>query len=204
MNELFTNIGNFLSNIDVYLEIFLSSLGIWGIVLSCGLITIESIIPVLPLCVFVTLIFYKFGMLVGLLICWVFTCLGCSLSFLLCRKGLKGWVDRVLSKKEDRSLAKKLMHYIDNMSLSSLAVLVSIPFTPAFAVNIAAGMSNMKYEKFILAMAIGKIFMVFFWGFIGVKLIDCIKSPINLLWISFMLLGAFVISKIFNRYLKLD
>lgn len=204
MNELFMKIGDIFSNLDIYLETFLGGLGIWGIVLSCGLITVESILPILPLCVFVTLIFYKFGILIGLPICWVFTCLGCSISFFLCRKGLKGWMDKFLGKKEDKNMLKKLMKYIDHMSLSSLAVLVAIPFTPAFAVNMAAGMSNMKYKKFILAMAIGKMFMVFFWGFLGVKLIDCIKAPINLLWISFMLLGAFVISKVINKYLKLD
>ena len=204
MRNVLFDLPDFINNIDIYVEAFLAGLGIWGALFSCLLITVESIIPVLPLCVFVTLVFYKFGMVAGLLICWLFTCLGCFISFTLCRKGLKGWMDKFLSTKDDKSKVKKMMKAIDKMSLSSLAMLVAIPFTPAFAVNMAAGMSSMKPKKFILAMAIGKIFMVFFWGYIGVKLIDCIKNPINLLWISLMVLSTYVISKVLNKYLNVE
>ena len=46
-----------LENLDTYSEMLLNNLGIWGAVLSCFLITIESILPILPLCVFVFFFF---------------------------------------------------------------------------------------------------------------------------------------------------
>ena len=96
------------------------------------------------------------------------------------------------------------MRYVDKMSVSSLAILVAIPFTPAFAVNIAAGLSNMSRKKYMISMMIGKVFMVYFWGYIGTTLIECLTHPEYLIKIVIMLILAFVISKIINKYLHLD
>ena len=59
------NIQEILENLDIFTGTVLSSLGIWGALLSCLLIVVESILPVLPLCVFVTLLFYTFGSIIG-------------------------------------------------------------------------------------------------------------------------------------------
>ena len=96
------------------------------------------------------------------------------------------------------------MTYVENISLSGLAVLVAIPFTPAFAVNIAAGLSNMPKKKFIMGILIGKIFMVYFWGYIGTTLLESITHPIYLLRICLLLLLAYIISKVANKWFKLD
>jgi len=198
---MMTNISEVLSNLDTYIELFLNSFGIWGALLSCFLIIIESILPVLPLCVFVTLIFYTFGNIIGFIISWICTILGCMLSFYLCRSKVRKWF---IKKIKDNKRIEHLVDFIDNMSLSSIAILVAIPFTPAFAVNIAAGLSNIKTKKFLIGIMIGKIFMVYFWGYIGTTLIECLTHPIYLLKILLMLLIAFIISKIVNKYLKLD
>lgn len=96
------------------------------------------------------------------------------------------------------------MEYIDEISLSGLAILVAIPFTPAFAVNIAGGLSNISEKKFITGILIGKLFMVYFWGYIGTTLIECLTHPIYLIRIIIMLVLAFVISKIVNKHFNLD
>lgn len=191
-------------NLDATLEIFLSSIGIWGAIVSCLLITVESILPVLPVCVFITLVFYTFGNFFGFFISWIFTCLGCLLSFMLFRSKVKSWFEkRILSNKERKNL-NKFMKHIDNMSLSGLAILVAIPFTPASFVNVAAGLSNISPKKFMIGILIGKLFMVYFWGYIGTTLIECFTHPIYLVKILIMLFVAFILSKVINRYLKID
>lgn len=198
------SVNEILTNLDSWIEVFLSNLGIWGALISCLLITVESILPILPLCVFVTLVFYAFGSFFGFFISWIFTLLGCFLSFSLIRSGFRKWfVDKFLNKKEKGKL-DKLMEYVDTMSTSSLAMLVAIPFTPAFAVNIAAGLSNMSRKKYMISMMIGKVFMVYFWGYIGTTLIECLTHPEYLLKIVIMIGLAFIISKIVNKYLNLD
>ena len=142
------SVESLMNNIDAYTEAFLASMGIWGAIFSCFLITIESILPILPVCVFITLVFYTFGNIIGFFISWVFTCLGCILSFTLFRSKIKGWFTKHFLKKENGQI-KKLMKYVDNMSLSGLAVLVAIPFTPASAVNAAAGLSDMPRKNLL-------------------------------------------------------
>lgn len=204
MDMVIASVNEVLNNLDSWIEVFLSNLGIWGALISCLLITVESILPVLPLCVFITLVFYAFGSFFGFFISWFFTLFGCFLSFTLIRSKFRNWfVNKFLNKKEKGNL-NKFMGYVDKMSVSSLAILVAIPFTPAFAVNIAAGLSNMSRKKYMISMMIGKVFMVYFWGYIGTTLIECLTHPEYLIKIVIMLILAFVISKIVNKYLHLD
>lgn len=193
---------DFMSNLETYIETFLNSVGFFGAILAALLITVESILPVLPICVFITLVFLSFGNFWGFIISWLFTCLGCVLSFLLFRSKVKGWVERKLLKNNKK--AKKLLTYIDKMKLSSLAVLVAVPFTPASAINIAAGLSNMSFKKFLYAIMIGKLFMVYFWGYIGTTLIESITHPVHLVKIIIMLFAAFIISKLVNKYMNIE
>ena len=58
---LIGSIVEIIEHLDTYSEMLLNNLGIWGVVLSCLLITVESIIPVLPLCVFVTFNFFGYN-----------------------------------------------------------------------------------------------------------------------------------------------
>lgn len=199
-----SDIVNFFNNINEYSEAFLGTLGIWGALISSLLIVVESILPCLPLCVFVTLNFLIFGKILGFIISWVCTCLGCYLSFTLFRSKIKGFVERKLVNKKIKKSVDKVRNYIDSISVSGLAVLVAIPFTPAFVVNIAAGLSDISKKKFITGIIIGKSFMVYFWGYIGTTLMECLTHPIYLIKILIMLLLAFIISKIVNKYIDLE
>lgn len=204
MEIILVNIQEILENIDALTGTVLSGLGIWGALLSCLLIVVESILPVLPLCVFVTLLFYTFGNIAGFLISWICTCIGCFLSFTLFRSKIKEWFEKKLVNGKVKKQINHIMSYVENISLSGLAVLVAIPFTPAFAVNIAAGLSNMPRKKFIMGILIGKIFMVYFWGYIGTTLLESITHPIYLLRIGLLLVLAYIISKMANKWFKLD
>ncbi len=201
---LIGSITDVITNLSTYSEALLNNLGIWGALISCLLIITESMLPFLPLCVFITLIFYSFGNVIGFIISWICTCIGCYLSFKLFRSKIKGWFERKLVDKKSGKQIKKIMEYIDEISLSGLAILVAIPFTPAFAVNIAGGLSNISEKKFITGILIGKLFMVYFWGYIGTTLIECLTHPIYLIRIIIMLVLAFVISKIVNKHFNLD
>ena len=54
------------------------------------------------------------------------------------------------------------------------------------------------------AIMIGKISLVLFWGFIGTSLIDSLKDPVILIKIIILVVGAYIISKIFSKKMKLD
>ena len=84
----------------------------------------------------------------------------------------------------------------------NLVLLIAVPFTPQFAVNIGAGLSKMSRKKFFAALIIGKLPLVYFWGFIGKSLLESITDISTLAQIGFMLLIAFLVSKIANKFIK--
>lgn len=199
-----TNIAEYTSQLDAILENFLTSLGIYGTIISSVLIVVESILPILPVCVFITLIFYKFGNILGFIISWICTCIGCMLAFSLIRSKVKKIFEKRFINGKDSKRTKKIMKNIEKMSLTKIVLIVAIPFTPAFLVNIAAGLSNISKKKFLISILIGKLFMVYFWGYIGTTLIESITHPIYLIKILALLLGAFLISKIINKYFNIE
>lgn len=187
--------------IDTFIDTTLQSLGMWGPILACFFITIESMVPILPLFVFITIVFLAFGNIVGFLIAWIFTCLGCFISFLLFRNKVQTFFYKRLKAKG--LISSDTMNKITSLKFEQLSTIIAIPFTPAFLVNIACGLSKMSYKKFLLALMIGKVFLVYFWGFVGVGLVESIKHPTYLIKVLVLLFLAYLVSKIVNKKLNI-
>lgn len=187
-----------LNNIDVLITNLLNALGIFGPILGSFLIIVESILPILPISVFITLNFYSFGSLLGFLISYLFTIIGCLIAYYLVLKNVKQRFDKYMSTKDHKRL-KKFINSFNKIKLENLVILIAVPFTPAFLVNIAAALSNVSKKKFFISLLIGKLFMVYFWGYVGVTLIDSLKNPIYLLRILILVLIAYLVGKIINK-----
>ena len=187
-----------MKDLDIWLTNFLMSIGIMGYILSCFCILIESIIPILPLSVFITLLFYKFGTLLGFIISYTFTILGCILSYKIFNSKLRNKLETYIDNN-NKKILNKLLKRIKRIKFNNLCLLIALPFTPAFLINIAAGLANIEKKKYIYSLLIGKIFLVIFWGFIGTSLINSIKNPINLAYITLLLIPCFIISKLVEK-----
>lgn len=172
-----------------------------GISLFVGIfiIVLESIIPILPLAVFISLDMIAFGNILGFIIAWLSTILGCTLSFYICRK-LRNFV---IKKLKSKNKVLVFINKVDEISFSSLVLILAMPFTPAFSVNIAAGLSKMEYKKYLLALLIGKMFMVYFWGFIGTTFLESITDIGVIIKIVIIILLAFLLSKIITKKFNL-
>ena len=186
--------------INDFIVSLIELLGTMGAVLGCLFIVIESIVPILPLAVFITLNFITFGNVIGFIISWVFTIVGCMMSFYIFRKGFNERFHRLTSNKVK---LQNLMVAINNLSFGQLVVLIAIPFTPAFLVNIAAGLSDITPKKFLCSLLIGKLSLVYFWGYIGVSLIESFKNPIILIKIGVIVLVLYLISRLINKKINL-
>ena len=169
----------------------LNLLGSWGALLGCVFILFESIIPMLPLSLFITLNFVTFGSIIGFIISWIFTVLGCMMSYYLFKSAVS---EKRLSKFKENNTLKTVINVIENMNFTSLVTLIAIPFTPAFAVNIAAGICRVDKKKFLYALMIGKISLVYFWGYVGVNLIEALKTPIVLIKVAVIVFIVYIIS----------
>lgn len=186
-----------LAGVTEFIEQLISNMGAFAPVLACILILVESMIPVLPLCTFITINFISFGSVIGFIISWVFTCLGCFLSYYLVRKGFRSWYE---TRIQTASLFDKSMDYVKNLSFSKFTMLLAMPFTPAFAINIAAGLSAMNFIKFFWSILISKIFMVYFWGYVGVGFVESFTSPLVLIKIGIMIVLAYILSLLVKKY----
>ena len=192
-----------LSDIGTYILNLIESLGMFGPLLGCLLILTESILPIMPISIFIALNFYAFGNLFGFLISYILTVAGCNLSFYLSRRILKNRMD-ILSKKYEGNKILSLIKKISKMKLKDLTVLMAFPFTPAFVINIAAGISKMEFKKFLYSTIISKAIMVYFWGYIGVSFIESFTHPVNLIKIFVLLIIAYALSSLVNKKFDLD
>lgn len=191
MSEL---VDSFVTNVTTWLVSF-------GPIAGVILILLESVLPMLPLSVFITLNMVSYGKFLGFIISWLATVTGCMSSFFLFRYFFQKKLYRFINKKDSEQL-KKIMKAISTINFSNLVVLIALPFTPAFLVNIAGGVSKIKVKKFFLAILIGKIIMVYFWGYIGTSLLESLTDIMVLIKVVVLLLGAFIVSKIIEKKLK--
>ncbi len=165
------------------------------------LIVLESIIPILPLALFIAVNMILFGNAIGFILSWIATICGCLLSYFLFEKGFSSKIYRNLDKHVK---TKKLIESIRKIRFSNLVVIMAIPFTPAFSINIGAGLSRMSLKKFFFALVISKLFIVYFWGFVGTTLVESLTDIGVLLKLACILLLAFVLSKMVLKKFNLE
>lgn len=178
-------ITNFVEGNNIFLSVFF---GVFAIVL-------ESIIPALPLALFIAINIIAFGNFWGFIISWLSTVAGCTLSFFICRK-FRGFVEKKF-KNQEKVLG--FINRVDEIKFSNLMLIIAMPFTPAFSINIAAGLSKMKYKKYLLALLISKTFIVYFWGYIGSTFLQNITDVDMLIQLGVIVAILFLISKMIMK-----
>lgn len=183
MEQILLDIVSFFTNITSLL----------GPLFGVFIIIIESIIPVLPLAAFISLNMMVFGLFGGFVISWFATVIGCLISYFAFKNGFSKYLYKHIKTDGKASM---FLSKIKRVSFPSLVLLIAMPFTPSFAVNIAAGLSKMDFKKFLFALLIGKPFMIYFWGYIGKSLIESIVDPISIIRIFAILVVAYAISKL--------
>src|SRR5574344_1490349 len=90
--------------VDTFVTTVVSNLTTIGPIGGIILILLESIIPVLPLSVFITLNIVSYGNIVGFLISWISTIVGCTCSFYLFRYFFSKKLYRFIKSKDSEKL----------------------------------------------------------------------------------------------------
>lgn len=193
MSRLEQIIGDIIENIKVLVQ---SNNIILSILLGSFIVILESIIPALPLAVFIAINIIAFGNFGGFVISWVSTVIGCSISFWVFRK-LK---ENIFKKVKKDSKILKIMRKIGNMDFSHLVIITAMPFTPAFSINIASGLSEISYKKFLFIVVIAKLSIIYFWGFVGTTLLESITDIAVIIKILFLICITFILSKIVMKH----
>lgn len=175
----------------------------FGPLAGCFLVLLESFLPMLPLGVIVTLNINAFGFFFGTVISWLATCVGCLLAYSLFYNISNKFILKHISEKHKKRLLNGMAKFKD-IPFSHLVIIITLPFTPSFLINILAGFAGMKKEKYILALLIGKLFMIIFWGYIGKSFIESMTDLGSIIFLVIAILVAYVISKIVSKKFKLE
>lgn len=187
--------------IDTFVQLVTSYLQQFGIPFGILLIILESMIPILPLGVFIAFNMMAFGGILGFIISWIATCVGCLLSYLFFSKLFSKFIIKRASKREKLD---KVVKSMISINFSKLVLIVALPFTPAFLVNIACGLVKVNFKKFIAAILIGKISIVYFWGFVGKSLLESIMDIKTVIIVLVLLLISYILSKIVSKKLEIE
>jgi len=191
-------INNFIDNIINYIQLY----GPW---VGFFIIVLESILPFLPLFVFIALNVEAFGVVLGFLISWIATIFGCIISFFFFRYLVGNKLDKYINKnKKKKEKLNRVIKGIRNIKFSTLVVILALPFAPAFLINIACGITNVNFKKFFLALLISKISIVYFWGFIGTTFIESITDVKIIIELILIILIAYIISRIVMKKFNIE
>ena len=115
--------------------------------------------------------------------------------------------EKLVSKFFNRKFVKKIVKGLEkfkNITLSQLVLIITLPFTPSFLVNILAGLARISKEKFITALLIGKVFVVIFWGYIGKSILESFTDIKSIIYIVVALVIAYIISKIVSHKMNIE
>lgn len=189
-------INNFINN-------FVLQLSSWGLIGGFFLILLESIIPALPLGVFIGMNMLAFGNVTGFFLSYFSTIIGCMVSFSVFKYVVKDLVLRILNNKTIEKV-EVYMEKIKKLDFNCLVILIALPITPASLINMAAGLAKMDSKKYLLALLIGKLAIVYFWGYIGSSILKDIKNPQVILKMIILVLITYIISKIIEKIIKVE
>lgn len=192
-----------LNLINEFVEFSTEVISNGGFLFGILLIILESLIPMLPLCVFVALNINAFGLLNGIILSWTATCLGSYIAYLIFFHLSNDFIYKHIGKKLKQKVDKG-RNAFRNISFTNLVLLVTLPFTPSFLINILAGVSGMNMKKFLTAIAMGKLFMIIFWGFVGKSFIESMTDLKTIIILLIMLSLAYILSKIVSKKTNIE
>jgi len=174
-----------------------------GIPFGFFIVFLECFIPALPLSVFVALNVNAFVFFIGTFISWIATSSGSVICYTL-YKLFKEKLFILLPKRKYLHMINSGIEKFKSIKFTQLVLILTLPFTPSFLINILAGLSGMSKDKFIISVLIGKLFEVIFWGYIGKSLIESLGDIRSLAYILITLVIAYIISKIISKKMNIE
>ncbi len=197
MLEAITNL------ITKLLEFCTYYLSIGGPLFGMFLLVAEAFIPILPLNLFVALNVNTFGLLLGIAISWIGTCIGCFLCFMLFSTLSNKFIYKFM-KKKTRERVEKVSEELKNISLSGLVLLITLPFVPSFLINIVSGIVGISKKKFLASLLIGKFFMIIFWGYVGKSFLESLTDIRAILYVVIAIAVGYLISKLVSKKMNIE
>ena len=173
---------------------YIQSFGVWAPIVYIVLFTI------VPLTLFPDSILaisggLAFGLGWGSIYTMIGALMGATLAFFITRTIGNSAINNLMDKK-----FKGAKKYTDKMGIEVILLLRLIPLFPFDIVSYLAGLSNIKFKKYIIGTIIGTIPGILIFNNIGEQIMDC--TSFGFVGSILLLVMLFLISFIFKKKLS--
>jgi uncharacterized membrane protein YdjX (TVP38/TMEM64 family) len=160
-------------NIRIFLENYRDLGPLPGLLLPF----LESIFPILPIFIFIAGNAAAYGFWLGSLYSWIGSVTGALFVFVLIKKFRNIRIFRFLQTHRKFS---PLIRWVEKHGFGPLFIVQCFPFSPSALINIVAGISNMRFSQYFIAVFFGKLVMVFIVSYIGHDILALFHKPVEL------------------------
>lgn len=135
---------------------------------------LEAFLAFLPLVVFIAVNANVYGLWLGILYSWIGVVSGSICVF---------WVARLIGRRPGIWLqrrypsARRFFRWIERNGFTPIFLFACIPFAPSFLINLASGLSSVRFGTFALAILMGKTIMIFSVSFLSFDITRLAHQP---------------------------
>lgn len=167
--------------------------GFWGPILILALMLGQTVLAFVPSVLIMVIAVLAYGPWWGGLLSWGGLLIAATFAYLIGRALGPVTVDRLIGHAAER----KVEEYVERYGLWAVIAARVSPALSTDAISYVAGLARMRYERFILATAVGILPLAVLISFLGEE-IDRLRS--GLIWITLVSLLLFAAFVIYDRH----
>lgn len=134
------------------------------LILTLLLMTVQNLFTIIPLILLISINVSLFGFTGGYLWSWLGSVAGAVVSFYMTRYGFQNFFSKYVNEKWERKIEENGFWFVFFGRV--------MPFIPTSVVNIAAGISSVRFLKFFYATALGNLIYFFFLSAISLGILS--------------------------------
>ncbi len=153
-----------LANADIKgMKEYLAGFGIWGPIVSMGLMILQALAAPLPAFVITFANAWIWGWAFGAVISWTGAMIGATICFYLAK-----WFGRPLVEKMVGGKTLELTDkFFDRYGKYTVIIARLIPVVPFDPISYAAGLTNMSLRSFLIATGVGQLPATIVYSYLG-------------------------------------
>ncbi len=155
-------------NLDT-IAAYIQSFGWLAVIISGVVVALQTFFPFIPFFLIAGVNVIVFGAVGGVLVTWLSAVTGACLSFLLARYVAYDWAQ---ARVGQLPFFQKLNAQASRRGFQIILMARLIPVIPSGMINLAAGLSPIRFSAFLLATFIGKLPITLFESVLGHDLLN--------------------------------
>ncbi len=155
------------------------------------LMIIQNLVTIIPLILLVSINVALYGFINGFIWSWLTSIVGAVICFF----AVRFWFQDLLSK----TISEKIHKKIEKNGLIFVFIVRIFPFVPTSIINIAAGVSSIKFKHYLISTVVGNMIYLFAMALIplGIMSVD-IENYVYYVTIAAGIAG-FILYKIYRK-----